>query len=255
MSNTRKFPKWLKWAGIILALLIFGLLSAYLSYNEKKPEGQSGPAAEALAEKMLRAIDKAGWDSTAVVQWTFKGVHTYLWDKERHLTKVNWGDNEVLLDINAISGRAWENGVELKGDAAQQQVKKAWEYWCNDSFWLNAPAKCMDPGTSRSIVKTEDGRDALLISYASGGVTPGDSYLWFLDEEGKPTSYKMWVQIIPVGGLEFTWEDWATLPTGARIAQMHKGPKLNLDIGNLKGAASLAAFGLNADPFLPILQQ
>ncbi len=253
MTKKKTFPRWLKWLGGFFVLLIFLALSAYLSFNEKKPEGQSGPEAEALALKMLKAIDKPGWDSTQIVQWTFKGVHTYLWDKKRHLTKVTWDDYEVLLDINKIKGKVWKAQEELKGDKAQAIVQKAWEYWCNDSFWLNAPAKCMDPGTSRSIVKTEDGQDALMVTYASGGVTPGDAYLWELDEEGKPKSYKMWVKIIPVGGMEFTWEDWAVLPTGARIAQMHKGPKINLDIGDLKGAATLEDFGLNADPFLPIL--
>ena len=253
MTNNRKFPRWLKVLGILFGVLAFIVLSAYLSFNERKPEGKSGPEAEALAQKMLTAIDKAGWDSTAIVQWTFKGVHTFLWDKERHLTKVNWDGHEVLLNINTITGKAWKEGNELSGEEAQALVKKAWEFWCNDSFWLNAPAKCMDPGTSRSIVKTKDGKDALMVSYASGGATPGDSYLWELDETGMPKSYKMWVQIIPVGGMEFTWEDWATLPTGARIAQMHNGPKISLDIGDLKGAASLEAFGLTADPFLSIL--
>ncbi len=252
---TRKFPRWLKWVAGILGLLLFGLLSLYLSFNEPKPEGVSGPEADALALKMLAAIDKPAWDSTAIVQWTFKDIHHFLWDKNRHLTQVRWGEKEVLLDINKVEGRAWEKGKEVSGETAQKMVQKAWEYWCNDAFWLNAPAKCMDPGTDRSIVTLDDGSKALLISYASGGVTPGDSYLWMLDETGTPTSYKMWVQIIPVGGMEFTWEDWTQLSTGARIAQMHKGPKLDLDISNLKGAANMLDFGLKADPFLPILRK
>lgn len=254
MTTGRTFPSWLKWVGILLGLLVFGLLTAYLSFNEKKPTGVKGPEAEALAEKMLTAIDKTAWDTTGIVQWTFKGVHTFIWDKQRHLTEVTWEDHRVLLDINAIAGKAWKNEKEVTGEEGKALVRKAWEYWCNDSFWLNAPAKCMDPGTERSIVKTEDGKDALLVTYSSGGVTPGDSYLWMVDDNGLPTSYKMWVKIIPVGGMEFTWEEWATLPTGAKIAQAHRGPNdLNLDISNLKAAANLEAFGLNADPFLSIL--
>ena len=253
MTEKRKFPNWLKWVlGLVLVLGV-ALASLFIAFDEEKPEGITGAEAEAMAEKMLAAINKPAWDTTAIVQWTFKGVHEFLWDKERHLTRVKWNDLEVLLDINAIKGRVWQEGKELSGEEAQNRVRQAWEYWCNDSFWLNAPAKCMDPGTSRSLVTLEDGSQGLMVSYASGGVTPGDSYLWMVDEKGLPSSYKMWVKIIPVGGMEFTWEDWATLDTGARIAQMHKGPKLDLDISNLKGSASMEAFGLKADPFLPIL--
>jgi hypothetical protein len=49
-----------------------------------------------------------------------------------------------------------------------------------------------DEGTTRSLVKNEDKTNGLLVSYASGGVTPGDAYLWKLDANGLPQSYKMW---------------------------------------------------------------
>ena len=69
-----------------------------------------------------------------------------------------------------------------------------------------------------------------------------------------PTSYKMWVSIpvIP-GGLAFTWDDWTTLPTGAKIATNHASKVLGIDITNLKAATDLTSFGLSTDPFQPIL--
>ena len=212
---------------------------------------KEGPAAEQLAHKMLRAININAWDSTTYVHWTFKGMHTYLWDKKRHLAKVTWDDYEVLLDINAIGGLAKKGDQVLSAVEAKAVIRKAWEYWCNDSFWLNAPAKIMDAGTKRSIVMLE-GKEALLVSYESGGVTPGDSYLWMLDENGLPTSYKMWVKIIPVGGVEFTWEKWETLSTGAKIATFHDGGLLNLDISDLNAGNSLQAMNLSVDPFAAI---
>ncbi len=54
----------------------------------------------------------------------------------------------------------------------------------------------------RRLVKTKTNKDALLVTYTSGGTTPGDSYLWHLDASGKPESYQMWVSILPIGGLE-----------------------------------------------------
>ncbi len=94
-----------------------------------------------------------------------------------------------------------------------------------------------------------------MVSYTSGGVTPGDSYLWILDENGLPESWKMWVKIIPVGGMEFTWEKWTELSTGAKVATYHHHKLLDLDISNLKAATSLSAFGLQDDPFQPIASE
>ncbi|MEL6864257.1 MAG: hypothetical protein AAFP19_07560, partial [Bacteroidota bacterium] len=96
-------------------------------------------------------------------------------------------------------------------------------------------------------------QEGLLVSYSSGGVTPGDSYLWILDESGQPVAWKMWVSIIPIGGLEFSWEDWMELPTGAKIATMHKSSLLDLDMSNIKAGHSLLDLGFKQDPFGPIV--
>lgn len=248
-----RIPKWLKWLVGIIGVIILGLFITKQALSESMPQGTAGPAADALANKMLAAIDKPAWDTTGVVQWTFKGMHDFLWDKKRNLVKVNWEDYEVLVTLDETTGKAWKNGAEVTGEEGDKLVKTAWGYFCNDSFWLNAPAKVFDRGTERKTVDMPDGSKALMLTYTSGGVTPGDSYLWSFDENGLPKSYKMWVSIIPVGGMEFTWEGWKTLSTGAKIATLHKSKVLELDISNLKGAMNFSAFGLLADPFQEIL--
>ena len=244
----------LKWLLGIIAVLFLGLFIFFQLSSESKPTGTTGPAADALANKVLAAINKPAWDTTGVIQWTFRGAHDFLWDKKRNLVKVNWGDTEALVTLDETTGKAWKNGVEVTGDEGDKLVKAAWGHFCNDSFWLNAPAKVFDPGTERSIVDMPDGSKGLMVTYKSGGVTPGDAYLWNLDANGMPTSYKMWVSIpvIP-GGLAFTWEDWTTLPTGAKIATNHASKVLGIDITNLKAATDLTSFGLSTDPFKPIL--
>ena len=219
----KKIIKILKWSGIILLALVVLLFTSVFLASEKMPKGVPGPEADQCAQDMLKAINKPAWDSTAYVQWTFKGMHDFIWDKQRHLAKVNWKDFEVLLDIDKIGGVARKDGVLLSADKSKKIIRKAWEFWCNDSFWLNAPAKVFDPGTTRSLVDLKDGREGLMVTYSSGGVTPGDSYVWILDENDLPSSYKMWVKIIPVGGVEFTWERWQELSTGAMISTWHDG--------------------------------
>ncbi len=234
--------------GLLLTLvLVIGAL--FLYFNESEPVGTNSKDADIVAEKMMAAVNKAAWDTTGVIQWTFKGMHTFLWDKKRHLVKVTWGENEVLLNPNEISGIAFQNGRKLNEAEGDKLVKEAWKHFCNDGFWLNAVVKAFDPGTTRSLVDLPNGKKGLKVSYASGGVTPGDTYLWILDENYRPTSYKMWVKIIPVGGMEFTWEKWETLSTGALISTFHHSGVLDLDISNLKAAADLKDFGLEEDPF------
>lgn len=241
--------KVLIWVGIIISALILVVLTVAIVANEPLPSGVPGPEAEVLAQKMLAAVDKEAWDTTTFVTWNFAGIHDYLWDKDRHAVQVRWSDKEVLLHTKSVTGLAFETGKPVSGERAKKLVDKAWAFFCNDSFWLNAVVKAYDPGTTRSLVRTDDGGTALLVSYSSGGVTPGDSYLWFLDADGTPRKWKMWVSVIPIGGVSVTWEDWVTLPTGAKVATAHRGGAFSLLLQEVHGGTSLAALGLTEDPF------
>ena len=222
--------------------------------NESEPTGSPSAEADAMANKMLRAIDQPGWDSTRYVQWTFPGGHDYLWDKAANNVRVQWKNNEVLLHTKTVAGKAFVDGNAIDGDEANELVQTAWGYFCNDSFWLNAPAKAFDPGTSRKLVTLDDGREGLMVKYDSGGVTPGDSYVWILGENGLPKAYKMWVKIIPVGGMEFSWENWKTMSTGCKIAQTHQSVGPTLELTNIKVGMDLAAVGEGDDPFAGIIK-
>jgi hypothetical protein len=242
-------------AGVLIMILLLtgGLFLFGWSRHEPRPEGTPTPEADEVARKVLKAINKEAWDSTGIVQWSFPGGHDYLWDKGRGFVQVRWGQNEVLLYTRKVTGIAFESGAVQTGEKSEELIQTAWSYFCNDSWWLNAPSKVFDPGVQRSLITLEDGREALFVEYTSGGVTPGDAYAWILDENGLPSSYKMWVQILPVGGLEFTWEEYTTLSTGARIATLHAGMK-DLQMTNIKGAASLEEFGLVEDPFVRLVE-
>lgn len=238
--------------GLFILLLCFlASCNGSSEFGQEPPEGRSGSEADSLAERMLEAIHYEAWDSTRYVRWSFSG-HRFLWDKERDFVRVEWSDRKVLLKLNSIEGEAYENGDTLSGEEKEEAVQKAWEYFCNDSFWLNAPAKAFDKGTVRKLVETEDGDKQLLVTYESGGVTPGDSYLWKLDTNGLPQSYRMWVSIIPIGGIKASWDEWRTLSTGARIATLHEMSIANLRIKNLKGGQDLESFDIEEDPFAPL---
>jgi hypothetical protein len=123
----------------------------------------------------------------------------------------------------------------VHNEKADELIEQATTFFNNDSFWLVAPYKVFDEGTERRIATTKNGEEGLLITYTSGGTTPGDSYLWLLDESGKPKSFRMWVDILPIGGLEASWSDWTTTESGAQLPTFHKLLFIGLEMGDVIG--------------------
>ena len=241
--------KFLKWFGLGAGgLLLVGLIVAWIM-DEPEPPSNPSPEADALARRMLRAINHDAWDTTRWVGWTFAGAHHYHWDKERHWVQVAWNDYRVLLDTKASEGVVYEKEEVLEGEEARKLIRQAEGYFNNDSFWLNAPAKAFDPGTERSIVTLDGQQLGLMVSYQTGGTTPGDRYVWVLNEQGLPRSWKMWVSIIPIGGVSAIWEEWTELSTGARVATQHRLGPVTLRLTDVRGGQRWDALDLASDPF------
>jgi hypothetical protein len=217
--------KVLKW--IFIVLIAVGLIGifGYLIIDEDLPQGNKGEKAEQLTEKILEAVNDSAWQEIAIVKWSLGGRNNLIWDKERHWAKVSWENYDVFIKLDTKTGVAFAKNKKVERDELLNKLlNDAYEIWANDSFWLNPITKLKDAGTERHYVaEKDDNLEGLLITYKSGGVTPGDSYLWLIDKEtGMPESVKMWVQVIPIGGVKFSWENWHTTPGGAKIAQTHE---------------------------------
>ncbi len=227
--------KVLKTIGIILALLFIIGAIFYVVNNENLPTGIKDKKADALASKMMKALNNEAYESAEVLEWSFRGKHFYKWYRSENIVEVSWDKNKVILNTkNFEKSEVFVSETKTK---SQELIKTATDYFNNDSFWLVAPYKVFDAGVERSIVKHND-KDALLITYTTGGSTPGDSYLWILNEKGFPTSYKMWTSIIPIGGLEASWNDWKKTKAGFQLPTKHKMSLLGmeLDMGDVKAS-------------------
>ena len=255
MSRWLKVVAWI--AGGLVGLLVVGMLALAIGVwvaSDPKPVGTSGPEAEQLAESLMDSVDHEAWERTGAVAWSMGGMRDHLWDRTRHLDRYHSGDLTVWIDLDTHQGRAEQGGEALTGAALTGALEDAWAAWANDSFWLNPVVKVFDDGTQRERVVLDDGREALLVSYSSGGVTPGDAYLWIPGPDGRPTHWRMWVQILPIGGLETTWEGWTQLPTGAWIATTHQsGLGLTITMQDVRAAATLAELEPD-DPFAEIVE-
>ena len=225
--------KFLKITGAIIVLIIGFLVVYYFINNEALPEGKKGKEADALAIKMFNAINHEAFEKTEVLEWSFRNAHFYKWNKQNNTVVVSWDENKVLLNTKDKSKS--EVFINDKKVENQEIIQKATNFFNNDSFWLVAPYKIFDAGTERSIVKHE-GKDALLITYTSGGSTPGDSYLWILDNNYFPTAYKMWTSIIPIGGVSGSWSDWKSTEAGIKLPTKHTLSLfgMEIDMGDVK---------------------
>ena len=55
--------------------------------------------------------------------------------------------------------------------------------------------------------------------------------------------------VLPIPGLEASWEGWITLPTGARVATRHRVAGFTLSFTDIAAAESLEALVGPQDPF------
>lgn len=231
---------------MVSGVVLIGLAMAWVA-NEIRPEGIPGEAADKLARKMQTSLNSEAWDETGAVSFHFFGSQ-HLWDRKRQLSKVVWGDYEALVDLTTREGVAMRRGEVLTGNDAREAIDKAWKKWVNDAFWLTAPFKAFDTGVTRELVIDQSGDSTLMVSYQTGGNTPGDAYLWKLENTGKPISWKMWVSVIPVGGIEVPFDGWTETETGAILPTGHSG-LLGIEITNVKTADDLSEWYPESDPF------
>lgn len=215
---------------VLFSFMVLGWIALTLASEPLPKSIESEEAAEVLTDQMMKAIGKDAYDSIAVLEWSFPRGHRFVWNKTINRVTATWGENKVVFFPDDLVGTAYVNEVEVTDDAEKQElIQKAWALFANDSFWLVAPFKARDPGTSRTVVQTDRGK-GLLVTYSSGGVTPGDSYLWILDEQSRPVAWKMWVSILPVKGLEFSWSQGQE-DEGVWLAPIHQGPMgYNVDL-------------------------
>lgn len=146
--------RFLKIIGILLGLVILGGIITGLAMNEDLPEGKKGLEADALANKMLTALNQDSFKKTEVIQWSFRnGAHNYVWNKKDNICKVGWEDYEVTLDLQNPKQSIIKKVGEITEAKRDKIIKKAQDLFNNDSFWLVAPYKVFDTGTERRLVK------------------------------------------------------------------------------------------------------
>ncbi len=220
--------KFLTITAIILVLTVVIGWLVYRSLTMPMPEGASGAKAEELADKMLASLNYDGYKKLNEISWTFRGTNKYVWNKNNQTVLAEF--DEAIVRLNFGTG----NHEIIKSNelADEDLIRAAIANFYNDSFWVVAPFKIRDRSATRKYVETEDG-PGLLVTYHSGGVTPGDSYLWVLDKNYRPKYWRFWTQL-PVPGMKFKWKGW-TQEQGVWFSTKHPAQvPVSVKIGDLK---------------------
>lgn len=222
----------------LFLLLVLFLAGLYYFYDQELPQGTQGVEADRLANKMLDAMNHQAYKELNYIAWTFSSrgrARSYKWYKNQGRCEVLWDSISVDLNIKALKKSFVQvNGSVYTGEMKDDFIRAAEAKFNNDSFWLVAPYKLFDVGVERRLVKRENGENSLLVTYKSGGSTPGDSYLWFLDKNHRPRAFQMWVSFLPIGGIEASWEQWEKTTQGAYFPRLHQLSVLDLEITGLK---------------------
>lgn len=245
--------RFLQISGGVVGLVLVALTSLMVACAHKLPDSRTGPEAGELAARIEAAVDVDAWRDTGAVAFVFAGKNRHLWDRARELHRFESGDLVVVYDLKTRQGKAWRKDTLLEGDDLTKALDTAWAMWCNDTFWLNPLAKLRDDGVELSVVDLKDGAKGLMVHYGQGGVTPGDRYLWLPGEDGRPSAWRMWVSIIPIPGVETSWDGWTRLSTGAWVSTRHKFGPLPLEVTELEAARTMAELRPGDDPFGTIL--
>jgi hypothetical protein len=173
--------------------------------------------AQELALQVWKASGGENWSNVKELRFTFiveqEGKELaraeHHWNREAGTDRVKWKGKDVT--VNLVSPAQDEDG------------KAAYARWVNDSYWLLAPLKVLDPGVKLSTdgVKEVNGAQyqTLRLTFEGVGLTPGDQYLLYIDPQTKLV--RAWDYIpTPDKVVHGTWDKYETFG-GLQLSTAH----------------------------------
>ena len=188
-----------------------------LNTNALPAQGDNAKAQE-LAKAVWKASGGENWSKLKELHFTFvveqdgnqlaRAEHH--WMMSPQTDHVKWKDKDVTVNLSA--------------PPADDDAKAAFGRWTNDSYWLLAPLKILDPGVKVTYEgeKEADGAkyETLRLSFGSVGLTPGDQYVLYIDPQEKLV--RAWDYIPkPESVTHATWEKYEDFG-GLKLATEHK---------------------------------
>ena len=229
-------------AGFAMLTVVLAAGSATAQSADGGESPEAVPSEEATADSLAKRLVERAGDPTSVDRLAFSFVvevagqemvrRRHVWRPKKGRLTVTSGEQEIRLkglhdhDLTALAEKPDEHAETWKEIAPKSEPAKAaeaWGWFINDSYWLLAPSKVLDPGVNRKL--DEEGR--LVLTFGKVGLTPGDRYRLTVDRDrGVVTRWQFTLQ----GGREgaFRWKNYETfgpLHLSTRRVAEGEGPR------------------------------
>jgi len=192
---------------VVLGVLTAGTLVGPRAMSPSAPApldtGTLDSTADSLAQRLMDAHGAEAFASAPYLRFTFaidspegtRVIGRHLWDKTTGDYRVEWTSGPdtsyvALINVRDVTdgvpaGEAYRNGTALDGTAATEARRTAYGRFVNDTYWLLAPLKTMDPGVNRTYRPDSSTatHDVLHLTFGEVGLTPDDEYWLYVSRE------------------------------------------------------------------------
>lgn len=205
--------------------LALGVLVGFLSGCHSADAPRARNAADSLGVKVTESVGGLrAWNSLPSLQFEWAVIRDsvevtrsyHVWDKAGDRYRVEWPADSVSVLVatfrparfreDAPEGEVALEGRVLTGAERTARLVEGYRRYVNDSYWLLAPLKTMDPGVRRELAP-DSGEAVLALSFEDVGMTPGDRY-WIRTDpmSGAMTGWTYVLQDSPTPA-RWTWTD------------------------------------------------
>ena len=200
-----------------MKLGVAGLVAVFLLATGFAAGAQEADKAQQLAREVWKASGGENWPKVKEIRFTFIVEQD---GKQVASAEHHWN---VAAGTDHVKWKGKEVTVNLAAPADDEDGKAAYARWVNDSYWLLAPLKVLDPGVKLTHEGTKDlngtPHETLRLSFAGVGLTPGDQYLLYVDPQTKLV--RAWDYIpSPEKVMHGTWENYKTVG-GLQLSTEH----------------------------------
>lgn len=194
---------------LLLSVLVSALLwvGCQSGGSGADPAAETGPSydlenrADTLAMELYEELGgPEAWASLPYLRFTFaverSGERTpvahHFWDRTSGRYRVEWNSQNddttfvALFDVDAHEGGSvYANGSAVDTARADALLDQAYRRYINDTYWLLAPVKLLDPGVDLETVPDSTTAEELVLhaTFEDVGLTPGDQYWYTVDRE------------------------------------------------------------------------